>query len=93
MSKPKLHEFRIRMSSDLMTIIDDVKGVKSKNELINDWLWSKARGDSADRIADALRPLLASLDDEDRTAFVEHAIAAVEILATGRRRRRGYGDE
>lgn len=80
MPKPKPQEFKIRIAPDLMAIIDDVRGDRSKNNQINAWLWSKAKGDPADRLADALRPILAALSEDDRDAFVLHAVAAVETL-------------
>ncbi|WP_188825051.1 hypothetical protein [Brucella endophytica] len=69
-----------------MAIIDDARGEKSVNRQINDWLWSKAQGDSADRIADALRPALASLTDDELELFTANTVAAIEILARGRKR-------
>lgn len=86
MPKPKHHEFKIRISPDLMAIIDEARGERSKNSQINAWLWSKASGDHADRIADGLRPVLASLSEADRIVFVERLVSALEILArTGKR--------
>ncbi|MER8616016.1 hypothetical protein NKG99_04045 [Mesorhizobium sp. M1409] len=86
MPKPKLSEFKIRISPELMAIIDSARGDRSKNNQINDWLWSKARGDHADQLADALRPMLAALNEADRALVVEHIVSAVEILGRGKRR-------
>ncbi|WP_420992297.1 hypothetical protein [Brucella sp. SA075A] len=56
------------------------------NQQINEWLWSKAQGDNADRLANALRPALASLSDEEFEAFTANTIAAIEILTRSRKR-------
>lgn len=77
------------MSPDLFAIIDEVRGHKSVNRQINDWLLSKATGDDADRLADALRPVLAKLSDDDRAVFVERTISALEVLAAGLSKKRG----
>lgn len=87
MLKPKPHEFKIRISPDLMAIIDAARGTRSKNNQINDWLWSKAKGDHADQLADALRPVLASLSEADRALFVERAVSAMEVLARSGKRK------
>ncbi|MER9961677.1 hypothetical protein NKJ72_12030 [Mesorhizobium sp. M0045] len=87
MPKPKLYEFKIRIPPELMAIIDDARGDRSKNNQITDWLWSKARGDHADQLADALRPVLASLSEEDRGMFVARAISALEILSRAGKRK------
>lgn len=88
MPKEKLSEFRLRLSPDLKAIIEKVRGSKSINRQINEWLWSRAQPDEAERLVDALRPLLASLDEEDRERFVDRAVEAVEVLAKGSARRR-----
>jgi hypothetical protein len=92
MQKPKPQEFKVRMSPELMAIIDRTRGQKSVNRQINDWLWAKAKAGDAERIASALRPVLAKLNETDRAAFVERVVSIVEILANGldkKYRRRG----
>ncbi|WP_420961114.1 hypothetical protein [Brucella sp. IR073] len=84
--KPNPKQFRLRMSPELVAILDDARGAKSMNQQINEWLWSKAQGDNADRLANALRPALASLSDEEFEAFTANTIAAIEILTRSRKR-------
>ncbi|WP_146119561.1 hypothetical protein [Phyllobacterium phragmitis] len=72
-------------------IIDEMRGEKSINQIINEWLWSKAVGDGADRVADSLRPALALMDDADREEFVASAITVVEALTRAGRRQRRKG--
>ncbi|PYE89629.1 hypothetical protein [Phyllobacterium leguminum] len=76
------------MSPELAAIIEDVRGQKSINQQINEWLWNNAQGDHADRLANALRPVLASLGDDELDAFVDNAVSAIEILIAGRKRHR-----
>lgn len=88
MPKPKPHQFNIRMSPELAEIVDGVRGAKSKNQLINEWLWSRAKPDDAERLVDALRPILESLSPEDRAEFVDRVAAALEVLSGGLPKRR-----
>lgn len=86
MPKVTPRKFQIRMSPELDAIVESVgkATAKSKNELINDWLWSRARpGDDAERLVEAIWPVLAVLSPADRAEFVDKAISALEVLAAG----------
>jgi hypothetical protein len=83
MPQPKPHQFNIRMSPELAEIMDSVRGKKSKNQIINEWLWSRARPDDAERLVDALRPILETLGPAERAEFVKRIAAALEILSAG----------
>lgn len=83
MPKPKLHEFRIRMSPELNAVLDSVRGTKSKNQQINEWLADRAQPDDAERVALSLRPILERLKDDDRAEFVDRLISALDVLSAG----------
>lgn len=53
-----------------------------------EWLWSRAIPNEAERLADAIRPLLDSLDDDERALFINHATEAMRVLAAGAARRK-----
>ena len=81
MPKSKPHEFKLRVSPELWDVIEQIRGKKSLNSQINDWLWAMAKPDDADELAAALRPILKSMSEEDRAAFVEHAMGAIKALS------------
>lgn len=63
--------------------MDSVRGTKSKNQLINEWLWSRAKPDDAERLVDALRPILETLSPAERAEFVKRIAAALQVLSEG----------
>lgn len=71
------------MSPELAEIMDSVRGTKSKNQLINEWLWSRAKPDDAERLVEALRPILETLTPAERAEFVDRIAAALKILSGG----------
>ena len=81
MPKPKPHEFKLRVSPQLWDVIEQIRGKKSLNRQINDWLWAMANPDDADKLAAALRPILKTMSETDRSAFVDHAMGAIKALS------------
>lgn len=84
MPKSKPHEFKLRVSPQLWDVIEQIRGKKSLNSQINDWLWAMADPDDAAKLAAALRPILKTMSEEDRAAFVDHAMGAIKALSAPR---------
>lgn len=81
MPKPKPHEFKLRVSPQLWDIIEQSRGKMSANSHINGWLWAMADPDDATKLAAALRPILKTMSEDDRAAFIEHAMGAIKALS------------
>lgn len=88
MPKSKPHEFKLRVSPELWDVIEQIRGKKSLNRQINDWLRAMAEPDDAAKLAAALRPILKSMGEADRAAFVEHAMGAIKALSAPKPRQR-----
>ena len=88
MAKPTTHSFHTRLPQDLKAALDEARGSRSLNSEIVTRLRRSLEPDEASRIADALRPLLASLPAEDRADLAQLAVRAARLLDRHRPRRR-----
>lgn len=87
MTKPEIAHFHIRMPKRLKDELQARAG-KSLNEDLVQRLERSVEHDPAMRIADALRPVLASLSDEDQGKMVELVARAAEILTKTPRKKK-----
>ena len=88
MPQPDPPSFHLRLPPELKDKLQSVRGGNSLNTEIVQRLERSLEPDPAMRLANALRPLLASLTDDERDRFVSLAIDAAGILAASGRRRK-----
>ncbi|RUU10043.1 hypothetical protein EOD08_34030 [Mesorhizobium sp. M6A.T.Ca.TU.002.02.2.1] len=83
MSLPDPPSFHLRLSPELKAKLLAARGRNSLNREIIERLERTFEPDPALRLAEALRPLLASLDYLDQEKFVASTTNAIQILAKG----------
>lgn len=82
------HSFHLRLPADVLVFLMDEKGAKSLNREIVERLRDSMVEGEADDLAQALRPILDTLDVADRKELIALAIRAFEILAKSKPRGR-----
>lgn len=87
MTKPEIAHFHVRMPKRLKDELHARVG-KSLNEEIVQRLERSVEHDPAMQIADALRPLLAGLGDEELEKMVELVAQAAQILTKTPRKKK-----
>ncbi|TIL34277.1 hypothetical protein [Mesorhizobium sp.] len=95
MSLPDPPSFHLRLSPELKAKLLAAKGRNSLNKEILERLDRTFDPDPALRLAEILRPVLASLAEEDRAKMLDLTASAVDILAKAstRKRPRARSDE
>lgn len=91
MKKTPPHNFHVRLPDELFAdIVQGMrrKGGKSLNREIVERLGETRATDAASRIADALRPLLGTLEETEAERVAKLLIEAAEILANRKKRGR-----
>lgn len=91
MTKPPIHNFHVRFPKDLFEdVVDGMrrKGGKSITKEIVERLRETNANDAASRVADALRPLLNTLDEGERDHFARLVVEAAELLARSKTKKR-----
>lgn len=88
MPKSPPHSFHLRLPEDVLVFLMDEKGSNSLNKEIVDRLRGSMAQSEADDLAKALRPILDTLDADDRQELMTLAARALQILAKSRTSRR-----
>lgn len=90
MPEPEQPRFNLRLTPDLKADLAHARKAsgRSMNGEILARLSLTFQPDAATQLAEALRPLLSSLDETDRDAMVKHITGAIAIVSRKKTRKR-----
>ncbi|MER9870251.1 hypothetical protein NKJ35_24290 [Mesorhizobium sp. M0136] len=87
MSRPPRPSFHVRLSPELKSRLEEVRGRKSLNREVNDRLERSFGEDLAMQFGEIIAAYLAPLDEEDRTKALRLASELAAVLAAKPRKR------
>ncbi|TPN16208.1 hypothetical protein FJ973_05825 [Mesorhizobium sp. B2-1-3] len=87
MSRPPRPSFHVRLSPELKSRLEEVRGRKSLNREVNDRLQRSFGEDLATRFGEIIATYLAPLDPDDRAEVVRLASELATALAVKPRKR------